>query len=143
MGSSDFSAAPTSATDRTRRLFMLAGTALVLPALGGCVARLAGARSWQARLSGDTVALLGEVHDNPEHHRLRAAALRHACEAGWRPAIVMEQFDVDRQPDLDRSRRDRPGDAAFLIASVAPPQSRKAKSKPGTAASCRQRCCRQ
>ena len=123
MVSSDFPQALPAAMDRTRRLFLLAGTSLVLPALGGCVSRLAGAPSWQARLSGDTVALLGEVHDNPEHHRLRAAALRHACQAGWRPAIVMEQFDLDRQPDLDRGRRDRPGDAAFLIASASPSQS--------------------
>src|SRR5262245_50207719 len=75
-------------------------------------------RDWVAQLSGSTLALLGEVHDNPEHHRLRAAALRQAFDGGWRPAIVMEQFDLDRQSDIDRARGERPGDAAYLIAQA-------------------------
>jgi uncharacterized iron-regulated protein len=32
----------------------------------------------------------------------------------------MEQFDLDRQADIDRARRERPGDAAYLIAVAAP-----------------------
>lgn len=73
---------------------------------------------WLAQLSGSALALLGEVHDNPEHHRLRAAALRQALEAGWRPVIVMEQFDLDRQGDIERARSERPGDAQHLIAQA-------------------------
>ncbi len=75
---------------------------------------------WDDRLRGDTVVLLGEVHDNAEQHRLRLAALQRAFAAGWRPAIAMEQFDLDHQADIDRARRDRPGDAAYLIAVAAP-----------------------
>ena len=75
-------------------------------------------QAWEQRLQGHTLALLGEVHDNAEHHRQRSAILRRALEAGWRPALVMEQFDIDRQPDIDRSRRERSLDAPHLIASA-------------------------
>ncbi len=72
-------------------------------------------RDWERRLTGNQVVLLGEVHDNAEHHRLRLAALRRAVGRGWRPAVAMEQFDVDRQPAIDRARAERPRDAAYLI----------------------------
>ncbi len=62
--------------------------------------------------------LLGEVHDNAEGQRLRLAALTRAIEQGWRPAIAMEQFDRERQPDIERARRERPQDADWLIAQA-------------------------
>jgi uncharacterized iron-regulated protein len=50
------------------------------------------------------LALLGEVHDNPMHHRVRAWLIADALRArpGWRPAVVLEQIDTDQQPALDR-----------------------------------------
>jgi len=91
-----------------------AGALGVLGALGGCAA-VDRREPWEPRLAGDTVALLGEVHDNGEVHRRRAGALRRAVHAGWRPAVVMEQFDADRQGEIERSRRERPGDAEHLV----------------------------
>ena len=70
---------------------------------------------WESRLRGDAVVLLGEVHDNAEQHRLRLAVLQRAIDAGWRPAIVMEQFDRERQIDIDRARRERPLDAGHVV----------------------------
>ena len=70
---------------------------------------------WQPRLHGDAIVLLGEVHDNAGLHRLRLEALRRAFAAGWRPAIVLEQFDRERQADIDRARRERPTDAQHVI----------------------------
>lgn len=70
---------------------------------------------WAARLSGDAIVLLGEMHDNPEHHRQRLALLRRAFEAGWRPALALEQLDREHQPELERARRERPGDAQHVI----------------------------
>lgn len=64
------------------------------------------------------VVLLGEVHDNAPQHALRAAALRQWIGQGARPAIVFEQFDRERQPDIDRARRERPADADYLIAQA-------------------------
>ncbi|MDE2396595.1 MAG: ChaN family lipoprotein [Burkholderiales bacterium] len=70
---------------------------------------------WESRLSGNTLALLGEVHDNAAQHRLRLDLLRRALGRGWRPAIAMEQFDIGRQRDIERARRERPHDARYLI----------------------------
>jgi uncharacterized iron-regulated protein len=69
-------------------------------------------------MQGHRVVLLGEVHDNAAQHALRAAALRQWIVAGARPAIAFEQFDRDRQPDIERARRERPRDADYLIAQA-------------------------
>lgn len=57
------------------------------------------------------IVLLGEVHDNPEHHKVRGDILRVAAR-GLRPAVVFEHIRVDQQAALDgfyakaaRSRR--------------------------------------
>ena len=76
--------------------------------------------SWDHRLRGDAVVLLGEVHDNAQQHRLRRAALQRAFASGWRPAIAMEQIDRERQADIDRARRERPRDAQHVIDVAAP-----------------------
>ncbi len=101
-----------------RRLARAALAGLAWHGLAGCGLRVRDAQPWEARLHGATIALLGEVHDNAEHHRERTGVLRRALEAGWRPAVVMEQFDSDRQADIERSRRERPHDVAHLIASA-------------------------
>ena len=69
-------------------------------------------------MQGHHVLLLGEVHDNAAQHRLRVAALRELLVKGARPAIAFEQFDQERQPDIDRARRERPSDANYLIAQA-------------------------
>jgi uncharacterized iron-regulated protein len=63
------------------------------------------------------VLLLGEVHDSAAGHAARAALLRKDVEAGWRPAIAMEQFDTGQQPLLDAAMRDC-ADADCVIAKV-------------------------
>lgn len=65
------------------------------------------------------VVLLGEVHDNGVQHALRLEALRRLIAHGARPALAFEQFDRDRQPQIDAARRERPGDAAHLIEQAA------------------------
>ena len=74
-------------------------------------------------LRGTALALLGEVHDNPAGHRERLALLTRAVGAGWRPVIAMEQFDTDRQADIDRARREAPRDAQHVIDLAAPARS--------------------
>jgi uncharacterized iron-regulated protein len=69
-------------------------------------------------MQGHRIVLLGEVHDNAVQHALRAAALRQWVVQGTRPAIAFEQFDRERQPDIERARRERPGDADYLIAQA-------------------------
>lgn len=67
-------------------------------------------------MAGKRVVVLGEVHDNAAQHALRLAALKAAIARGARPAIAFEQFDREHQADIDRARRERPGDADYLIA---------------------------
>jgi uncharacterized iron-regulated protein len=69
------------------------------------------------------VVLLGEVHDNASQHALRADALARMVAGGARPALAFEQFDRERQADIDRARRERPLDADWLIAQASGPRS--------------------
>ena len=45
--------------------------------------------------------LLGEVHDHPLQHALRAEAFAAHVRAGARPALLMEQFDHQHQTAID------------------------------------------
>jgi uncharacterized iron-regulated protein len=45
--------------------------------------------------------LLGEKHDNPDHHRLQAWMMRALVGAGARPGLAFEMIAVDRQAALD------------------------------------------
>lgn len=49
--------------------------------------------------------LLGEVHDNAEGHARRLRDLRDLVAQGWRPAIAMEQFDLDRAKELTQAQQ--------------------------------------
>lgn len=57
------------------------------------------------RAASAEVLLLGETHDNPEHHRLQLGILQARLAAGARPALLMEQFASDQQTALDEARR--------------------------------------
>ncbi|CDG81472.1 uncharacterized iron-regulated protein [Janthinobacterium agaricidamnosum NBRC 102515 = DSM 9628] len=65
-------------------------------------------------LPNPQVLLLGEVHDNAQGHKERFDDLRRRVEAGWHPAIAMEQFDQENQALLTRAQRDCP-DAGCVI----------------------------
>ncbi len=62
--------------------------------------------------------LLGEKHDNADHHALQARVLRSMLDAGRRPVVAFEMFDADDQAAIDTSRRDHPRDAAALARAV-------------------------
>jgi uncharacterized iron-regulated protein len=54
--------------------------------------------------------LLGEIHDDPAHHAIRARLLSEIAERGAHPAVVMEQFDLDHDDAL-RAAQHAGGDA--------------------------------
>ena len=83
-------------------------------ALTGCAAwRSGGSTSASAN---PQVLLLGEVHDNADGHKARFEQLRKRVEAGWRPAIAMEQFDREHQALLTKSQKDcRDPECLFLV----------------------------
>ena len=56
----------------------------------------------ERQLTRARYVLLGEVHDNAGHHRLRHGLLAALVRDGRRPAIAMEQFDREHQPALQR-----------------------------------------
>ena len=66
-------------------------------------------------MAGRRIVLLGEVHDNGAQHALRLAALKIVVAQGAHPALAFEQFDRERQADIDRARHERPRDAEHVI----------------------------
>lgn len=57
------------------------------------------------------IVLLGEQHDNVDHHRLQAALLEKMIAAGRRPAVAFEQINLEDQPALDGVLASGAGDA--------------------------------
>ena len=59
--------------------------------------------------------LLGELHDNPEHHRARAAQLRELIAREPQTVVVFEQFSRAEDAAVARARQDHPGDVEAVI----------------------------
>jgi uncharacterized iron-regulated protein len=78
---------------------LLAGCGLIKKDTAG--GRLVGLQT----AANPQVLLLGEVHDNVQGHKLRFADLKGRVDAGWRPAIAMEQFDHEDQELLNRAMK--------------------------------------
>ena len=97
----------------------LLAAAIALAALVGCAHRadapLVG-RIWDARAerlvapadvyraAHAPYVILGETHDNPEHHRLQLALLEALAARGERRILAMEQFDGEYQAAMDAAR---------------------------------------
>jgi uncharacterized iron-regulated protein len=71
-----------------------------------------------ARLAGARYVLLGERHDNPDHHRVQAALVRALLATGRRPVVVFEMFTADDAPAIARHLTAAPRDAAGLADAV-------------------------
>ncbi|MGB8273896.1 MAG: ChaN family lipoprotein [Alphaproteobacteria bacterium] len=63
-------------------------------------------------------ALLGEKHDNPDHHRLQARIVTDLIGLGRRPAVAFEMFSTDQEAALDRHIAAHPIDASGLGQAV-------------------------
>jgi uncharacterized iron-regulated protein len=93
----------------------VAAWAAALGLLAGC----AGAPVAQGLALNKPVVLLGEVHDNAAQHALRLRAFEALLASGARPAMALEQFDRNRQADIDRALALSPRpDADALIAAA-------------------------
>lgn len=62
--------------------------------------------------------LLGEIHTNPDHHRLQAEILQHMVDQGRRPAIVIEMITRAQQPVLDFFAANPPEDVDDIAARL-------------------------
>lgn len=69
-------------------------------------------------LSGVDLVLLGEQHDNVDHHRLQAWLLDGIAARGRRPGVVFEMIDADKQGDVDRSLQAAPSGVDELAAAI-------------------------
>jgi uncharacterized iron-regulated protein len=67
-----------------------------------------------ARAVARRFVLLGEKHDNPDHHQLQAWMLEALVAAGRRPAVVFEMFRADQAEGIARHLAASPGDARGL-----------------------------
>jgi uncharacterized iron-regulated protein len=91
--------------------------------LAGQIVRLAdGANTSPDRLimaaAAQDFVLLGEKHDNPDHHRLQAWVIEALAASGRRPAVAMEMLDSDQAPALATHLKRQPQDAAGLGSAV-------------------------
>jgi len=66
------------------------------------------------KLAEADALLLGEQHDNPDHHRMQARIARELAARGRRLVVVFEMIDNGQQSLLDGFLAGRPRDAAAL-----------------------------
>lgn len=59
--------------------------------------------------------LLGELHDNPEHHRARAEQLRRLIAQEPKTVVVFEQFSRGEDAAVAQARKASPGDVNAVI----------------------------
>jgi len=70
------------------------------------------------RASRADLVLLGEKHDNPDHHRLQAWLVDALARAGRRPAVVFEMVARDRAGALASALEAHPEDPDALGAAL-------------------------
>ena len=62
--------------------------------------------------------LIGEKHDNADHHLLQARLVSEMAAYGFRPSLVFEMLTDSQQAPLDAYRAENPGDAAGIGPAV-------------------------
>jgi uncharacterized iron-regulated protein len=81
-------------------------------------ARFIDRQSLVTRLARADFLLLGEKHDNPDHHQLQAEILRRLIALGRRPAVGFEMFGLDDATAIGDHLATAPDDAAGLGRAV-------------------------
>jgi uncharacterized iron-regulated protein len=76
--------------------------------------RFADEAALAAAVAGADFVLLGEIHDNPDHHLLQARLVRTAAAGGRAPALAFEMLTSEQQPAVDEALAGRPRDAKAL-----------------------------
>ncbi len=71
------------------------------------------------RLATIDYVLLGERHDNPDHHRLQGLVVESLVKAGRRPAVVLEMLDLTQQAAIDEYAARSDASAAGFGAALA------------------------
>lgn len=71
-----------------------------------------------AVLARSAYVLLGEKHDNPDHHRLQARMIAGLVTAGHRPTLVLEMLTPEQIAPLEKHRGKRPFDIAGIAGAL-------------------------
>jgi uncharacterized iron-regulated protein len=71
-----------------------------------------------SRVQSAPIVLVGEIHDNPDHHHLQARLLQSFAATHPSPAVVFEMLDRDRQSTIDATLSAHPADADALGKAV-------------------------
>ncbi len=71
-----------------------------------------------SRLARARFVLLGENHDNPDHHRLQAELLHQLIDVGRRPAVGFEMLNIDDASAIAKHLATAPKNAAGLGEAV-------------------------
>jgi uncharacterized iron-regulated protein len=58
--------------------------------------------------------ILGEKHDNPDHHRLQGTVIQYMAREGVPPSVAFEMLSEDDRPKLDAWHATRPEDVEAL-----------------------------
>lgn len=61
------------------------------------------------------IVLLGEIHDHEVGHQARLAWLQRALDDGWRPALALEQFDIEHQALLTQAQAECADDMECIV----------------------------
>ncbi|WP_141618736.1 ChaN family lipoprotein [Myxococcus sp. AB036A] len=81
-------------------------------------ARFVDADTLRRSLAQARFVVLGERHDQPDHHQLQAWLVHALTEGGRKPALAFEMLDVGQQAAVDASRAQAPRDAEALALAV-------------------------
>lgn len=88
----------------------------LLALLGACAATDSPSKAAPAvRPAEPAFVLLGELHDNPDHHRARAEQLRQLIAKEPRTVVVFEQFSRTQDAAVAQARVAHPGDVEAVI----------------------------
>jgi uncharacterized iron-regulated protein len=69
-------------------------------------------------LSKARFVLLGEQHDNADHHLLQASLVRALAASGRHPALAFEMLGVEQQPLVDEALAREPGSPDAIAQAV-------------------------
>lgn len=66
------------------------------------------------RIAAADFVILGEKHDNPDHHAIQAWVVERLLASGRRPALAFEMIAADQAPRLEAYQSDHPGTSSGL-----------------------------
>lgn len=69
-------------------------------------------------MAGASYVIIGETHDNPDHHRLQAWLVGKLFARGRSPAVAFEMFTTDQDAALQSYLAAHPRDAAGIARAV-------------------------